>query len=86
MGLRHREEGKGGVRVREGKREGERERGREEREGGREEEETLFCRSLFAPASISAFTASVRPYIADCIRAVFPSCPPQEEGEGHVTA
>ena len=45
----------------------------------------MFCRSVFAPASISAFTASVSPLLAAAIRAVTPFCPPQEERERHVT-
>ncbi len=90
-------EGEGREGGRRGRRGGETQKGRErgseaedkeggrglregEREGGRRE--TSSCRSFFAPASISAFTASVCPYIAEYIRALHPSCPPQEEGEG----
>ncbi len=71
---------------REGERQGGRQRGREVcrwREGGRRRRETSSCRFFFAPASISAFTASVAPSLTAAIRAVTPRCPPQEEREGH---
>ena len=53
------------------------------REGGRDggqrqggtRRETLFCRSLAAPASNSAFTASVALFFAAIISAVLPYCP-----------
>ncbi len=57
------------------------------RKGGRRREtQTLLCRTVLAPASISAFTASVLLFLAAAIRAVYFNCPPQEEREGHVTA